>query len=389
MVAYAPGDHPQPDDAPHMFNATSIFHPLAMNSFRHWIQLLRESGGIAPRYWPRAVLITLASPLWAPLRWAERMVYGKRLRDLSISPPPVFVLGHWRTGTTHLHNLLSQDPQFAFVSTFQTLAPSSFLLGRHTLRPLVARSMPKTRPMDNMALSPDLPQEEEFAMCNVTPHSFYVGWYFPKRVRELFHHYVLFDDVTPAIIADWKHHYLELLKKATLRAGGRRLVLKNPANTGRIAQLLELFPDAKFIYLRRNPYAVYKSTLNLHRTTFETIGFQDVSDAEIEENVLHLYAALHRRYAETRALIPAGNLVEIVYEALEADPLAELEHLYTRLNLPGWDQARGPVADYLATLESYEKNRFTMRREDIDRVEAALGEAIREGGYERPAVAGV
>jgi hypothetical protein len=165
-------------------------------------------------------------------------------------------------------------------------------------------------------------------------------------------------------------------------------VLKNPANTGRIAQLLELFPDAKFIYLRRNPYAVYKSTLNLHRTTFQTIGFQDVTDTEIEDNVLHMYAALNQRYAATRALIPEGNLVEIVYEALETNPLAELEQVYTRLRLPGWEAARGPIADYLATLDNYEKNRFTMRARDIERVEAALGDAIHEGGYDRPGVAG-
>lgn len=371
-----------------MFNATSIFHPLAMNSFRHWIQLLRQSGGIEHRYWPRAALITLASPMWAPLRWAERLCYGARLRSLRFAQPPVFVLGHWRTGTTHLHNLLSQDPQLAFVTTFQTLAPSSFLLGRHTLRPLVARSMPKTRPMDNMALSPDLPQEEEFAMCNVTPHSFYVGWYFPRRIRDLFHRYVLFDAATPAMIAEWQHHYLELLKKAALSSQGRRLVLKNPANTGRIPQLLALFPDAKFIHIHRNPYAVYKSTLKLHRTTYETIGFQDVTDAEIEENVLHMYAALHARYQATRDLIPAGNLVEIRYEDLEADPLGILERVYATLGLPDWEATRGPVEAYLATQEDYEKNRFTMRQRDIDRVEAALGDLIQAGGYARPEVAG-
>jgi hypothetical protein len=370
-----------------MADATYIFHPLAMNSFRHWITLLRESGGIAPRHWPRAALITVASPLWGPLRWAERLRYGGRLDRMELRQAPLFVVGHWRTGTTHLHNLLSHDPQFGFVSTFQTLAPSSFLLGRHTLRPLVARSMPKTRPMDNMALSADLPQEEEFAMCNVTPHSFYVGWYFPRRIRELFDKYVIFRDADPDMVREWERHYLELLKKATLQCGGRRLVLKNPANTGRIPQLLHLFPDAKFLHIRRNPYAVYKSTVNLHRSTYATIGFQDVTTAEIEENVLHMHAALTRRYFETRDLIPPGNLVEIAYEDLEARPLAVLEEAYGRLGLPGWQEARPAVAAYLATQAAYEKNRFTMRARDIARVEEHLRFALDAWGYERPEVA--
>lgn len=367
-----------------MADATSIFHPLAMNSFRHWIALLRASGGIAPRHWPRAALITVASPLWAPLRWAERIRYGGTLAALEIRQPPLFVIGHWRTGTTHLHNLLSHDPQLGFVSTFQTLAPSSFLLGHGSLRPLVARSMPKTRPMDNMALSADLPQEEEFAMCNVTPHSFYVGWYFPKRIRELFDKYVVFQDADPAMVRDWKHHYLELLKKATLHCGERRLVLKNPANTGRIPQLLELFPDAKFVHIRRNPYAVYKSAVKLHQSTYATIGFQDVPTATIEDNVLHMHAVLTRRYFETRDQIPPGNLVEIAYEDLEARPLEVLETLYTRLGLPGWEAARPAIAEYLGTQEHYEKNRFTMRARDIARVEEHLGFALAAWGYARP-----
>lgn len=367
-----------------MANATSIFHPLAMNSFRHWIALLRDSGGIAPRHWPRAALITIASPLWAPLRWAERIVYGGTLAALDIRQPPLFVVGHWRTGTTHLHNLLSHDPRLAFISTFQTLAPSSFLLGRHTLRPLVARSMPKTRPMDNMALSADLPQEEEFAMCNVTPHSFYVGWYFPRRIRALFDKYVVFQDADPAMVREWEAHYLELLKKATLLHGDKRLVLKNPANTGRIPQLLHLFPDAKFVHIRRNPYEVFKSTVNLHLATYATIGFQEVPRETVEENVLAMHAALTRRYFETRDQIPAGNLVEIAYEDLEARPVAVLGDLYARLGLEGWEEARPRIEAYLATQAHYEKNRFTMRAADIARVEARLGFALDAWGYARP-----
>ena len=301
-----------------------------------------------------------------------------------IAHPPVFIIGHWRSGTTHLHNLLSKDPNLGFASTLQTVAPASFLVGRSLLRPLVARSMPDRRRMDNMALSVDLPQEEEYAMCNVCPHSFYVGWYFPRRMPELFRKYVLFEGISDQELREWRTAYLGVLRKATLHAGGKRLVLKNPVNTARLKHLLELFPDAKFIHIYRNPYTVFRSTQRLHRAALDMVSFQEVSDAAIETNVLTFYHDMMRRFFRDKDLIPAGNFAEVRFEDFEQRPMTELARVYESLGLPGWGEACSPMEEYLATQAGYKKNHCDLTQDCYAKVERYWQFAVEAWGYQRP-----
>src|SRR5687768_18104609 len=44
-----------------------------------------------------------------------------------------------------------------------------------------------------------------------------------------------------------------------------RSILKSPPHTCRVPTLLRLFPDARFVHIVRDPYAVYPSTLHLWR----------------------------------------------------------------------------------------------------------------------------
>ncbi len=361
-----------------------LFHPLAMNSFRHWMRLLFASGGVGRDAWFRGAAITAASPLWAPLRLTERVVYGRRVRETRIDPSPVFILGHWRTGTTLLHYLMNEDANFGSVSLFQTLLPASFLSARGVLGPLMRHFVPAKRPMDNMELALDLPQEEEYATCNLCENSLYVGWYFPKRMRELFQKYVLFENAPPELVERWKQVYLGVLKKATLHAGGKPLLLKNPANTARIAQLLEMFPNARFIHIHRDPHAVFRSTQRLHRSVYDMVGLQQVGDGEIQDTVLHIYRELMGRYLDTRSLIPAGNLVEVRYEDLEQRPIGEMERVYAALRLPGWEAVRPRMEAHMAAQKSYEKNRHVFTPGDIARVRDEWQFAFDQWGYTHP-----
>ena len=363
-----------------------VFHPLAINSSRHWFRLLRSHGGVPPKYYLRAALITLLSPLSAPLRLQENLVYGKRIRSAEITHPPVFIVGHWRSGTTHLHYLLSQDPNLGFLSTFQTMVPGAYLSSMQTVRRIMALFLPNKRPMDNMDLSVDLPQEDEYAMCNLSPLSSYVGAYFPKHGRDLFHKFGLLEGISDDLLAQWRQTYLHIIKKATFFASGRRLVLKNPVNTGRLCAVRSIFPGAKFIHIYRDPYVVFKSTQKLHREMRDLIALQPLSDADIEDNVLFVYREVMARFFEQKDAIPPGNLVEVRFEDLEQRPMVELERVYAHLGLPGWDAARDPIARYLATLAGYQKNRFSMVRRDIEKVEEYWRFAIDRWGYERPEI---
>jgi hypothetical protein len=148
---------------------------------------------------------------------------------------------------------------------YQAMVPNCSLVGETWLKALLGRIVPLKRPMDNMVWPMDAPQEEEIPLAKLTPYSFYTRFLFPRRSQELFDQYVLLHGARPAVTAELKRVYYRLLQTASVHAGGKRLILKNPVNTARVGLLLEMFPNAKFIHAYRCPYDVYASMANLYR----------------------------------------------------------------------------------------------------------------------------
>ena len=336
-----------------------------------------------PRYWGRLAGILATSAATAPLRAAERLRYGRLLARTAIDHAPLFIQGFARSGTTHLHNLMGHDPDLGYVSTFQAVASPFFLISRGWLERIMAGRLPSKRPMDNMAIALDLPQEEEVALAALTPLSGVHLLTFPSRVRTITERMGSMR-LGEAETAEWERRFLEVLRKATLAFEGRRLVLKSPANLGRTSVLLRLFPDAKFVFVMRNPYIVFSSAMNLYRTMVPLYQLQPVDWDEMRAALLANYADMTRRYLRDRRLIPEGNLVELRFEDVEADPLGSLERIYSELSLPNWKRAREPAADYLGTLAGYRKNRYRIDRSTIDLVDRNWGFAVEEWGYEPP-----
>ena len=77
-----------------------------------WARVLIDNGfAVAPDRLPKAATITAQSLQNSAVAWHERRRYGPAVGGVAV-PPPVFVLGHWRGGTTHLHYLLAADDRF-------------------------------------------------------------------------------------------------------------------------------------------------------------------------------------------------------------------------------------------------------------------------------------
>ena len=92
-------------------NNQTIQHPLFGISTKKWLQLLDENAGVDAPYFARGVFITLASIVTTPARFLFKIKYHKKISNTIIKNPPVIIIGHWRSGTTYLHELISQDPQ--------------------------------------------------------------------------------------------------------------------------------------------------------------------------------------------------------------------------------------------------------------------------------------
>ena len=355
-------------------------------NFKNWINLLIENGfAVQPKYAHRLAAQSLVMTFNYPFRVYDWLKMSGAVAKAPMPQAPVFLIGHWRSGTTHLHNIMSQDPQWAYVTTLQTVAPRSFISCEKVYRPVIERLMPETRDQDNVAIALDLPQEEEIALGSSSSCCSYSGWAFPSRMMDYFRAYTLFEGIDDRTKALWRAAYLDVLKRASLYMPGKRLLLKNPPNTARIPTLLDMWPEGKFVHIVRNHFNVYMSTVKLYKTTMAGLKMQDIDDDVLEENILTIYEELMGRYLRDRDAIPKGQLVEVRFEDLERAPFDVIERIYRELDLPGFDEARPRIEAYLDTQKNYTKNAFTMDDAIVQRVRNRWGFALDAFNYDLPA----
>jgi len=347
--------------------------------FGPWMCLLaRNRFRIAPRFWHKAVLITLVS-LCNTFWWAvEAVVFGRAVRRTQVDPRPLIILGHWRSGTTWLHELLGQDPQFASPSTYQALSPNHFLVTKWWASRLFFFLVPNRRPMDNMPMGWDRPQEDEFAMCNLGAPSPYLTIAFPNE-PPVYDEYLTLDVARPDV-ERWKRKLYHFLQKVTY-ADPKQLIIKSPPHTARVRTLLEMFPDARFVSIVRDPYTLFASTVHLWKRLYEMHGLQVPNFAGLEERVLDTLERMDDRFEQDRTLIPPGRLYEIRYEDLVSDPSARLSEIYRRLELGDFEKVRPAVEKFLAESADYQTNRYQLTDEQRAAVAKRWSRYIRRHGY--------
>ena len=147
-----------------------------------WLRLLgRNHFAVQPPYWYIAAIATGSSVLHETLRGLQYAWFGDKIDRTPIPHAPLFIIGHWRTGTTLLHELLILDDRHTSPNTYQCLAPHHFLLTEQLFKRLFWFLMPSRRPMDNMPMSWDRPQEDEFALCLLGQPSPYATIAFPNH----------------------------------------------------------------------------------------------------------------------------------------------------------------------------------------------------------------
>lgn len=350
------------------------------------IRVLRQ-GEVEPAYRLYAFRRLLFSLVLEPFRCYEKMRWGRRIATTQLSSPPVFLLGMGRSGTTHLHYLFWQDRQFGFVTNYQASLHPIAMISQGWLKNRIAAAMPDKRPMDNVAITLDAPQEEELALVNLTEHAAFHFASFPRSLPGIYDRYVTELGKDAGELAKWQAAYLEVLKKATLLNEGKRLVLKTPANTGRLALLNSMFPGAKYVYIMRNPYRVYQSMRNMYREILPGQSFQDYSWERIDNWILHAYKELLQKYLEQRSVIPGENLIEIRFEDLDSQPMSCMEDIYRQLKLGDFDTVAPRLQTYLDGLGAYKKNQFQFPDDVIDTVNAHWGFAFDAFGYEKLVIA--
>lgn len=265
---------------------------------------------------------------------------------------PLFIIGHQRSGTTALHRLLAADTQHA-----RALTLGEMLLPAVSAAPLRAAVAGLDRalggalsrledrvfgPVDALhRLRLGEVEEDEFVlwavfasiMCaNDDPVSV------ERRQLDALRH---FDQWPAARQARVLGFYRDVLTRRLYRDRGtpaesRWIVAKNPAFTQKIPALARLFPDARFIYLVRDPLRAIPSRLALLRAIWRLRAPEApaLTPAQVEvilEDSVRTYLCAERDLPS----LPEGRRLVVRHDALHADPNATIARIYEHFSLPG------------------------------------------------------
>lgn len=324
----------------------------------------------------------LASLLGSPVMFIQQVLFYGKTRKISFdNNPPLFIIGYFRSGTTHLHNILSKDKRFGTPNNYHGLFVNYCLVGGNWFKGYLAPLLPKKRIQDQVLISIDEPQEEEQAMFCYSKHNGLIDYLFPKN-NTYFDKYVLFKSEYYKEKVSWKKEYLELLQIISYSIGKRDLLLKNPLNTGRTNELKSLFPKSKFIFIIRDPYEIFSSVLHWHQSLIQLLCLQKISEEELEELILKRFKLIMLKYIEVRENISEDKLVEITFEELQERPLEVVSTLYKKLQMKGVEEVLTEIKKYLDSVKNYSRNVYPIIPvKTVQKINKEWGFVFKEWGY--------
>ena len=326
------------------------------------------------------ILFLLQSTIW-PFFFAlyEQIKFKKKLVAHPPVTDPIFIIGHWRTGTTFLHKLMSFDPNLYTPTLFDVAIPDSCLTSYQYFKPLMKLMVTKHRPMDNVIMGINEPQEDEYALFRLSGYSPLEKLIFPETKE-----YFLLNCTSflpdKLYIENWRNNFLLFYKKLHYKSG-KTIVSKNPFNSMRIKELMTLFPDARFIHITRHPFDVVPSTIHM----FEIVQKQNILNSNFKRPTVNEITMVLKRILKTIfndiQTIPNEKFYQIKFEDLERDPLTSLKKVYQSLNLSFSELLAQKIKSFLSENQDYKKNTYTLSLEEKEIISQSLKEQMDYLGY--------
>ncbi len=331
--------------------------------------LIRNGFSFRPKYLARVLFLTQGSLFASFLKRMERQKTAAKLKDYSMPEDPVFIIGHWRTGSTFLHQLMSLDDNLVTPNVFQVSAVDSFLISEKYYKPIMTKLMQPTRPMDNVKLGFYEPQEDEYALVKLNTGSPLEKMLFPRDNRYFLMGY---RDFYPEEVDKWKFYFNHFCRKLSF-IDGKRVLLKNPFHSMRLPLLREMFPNAKFIHIHRHPYAVVPSTIHMWHIVGNENKLKNRSSKYTVEEVSEVMKRLLDYIQEHLKKIPEANKVEVSFDELETDPSGTVKKIYDKLKLAPASGFEKKLSEKIDQTKSHKKNKYTITEQEKEVIKKTLG----------------
>lgn len=324
--------------------------------------LFRNGFTFYPAYFLR-LLFLLQNGIWASVfKLREREKFKQILKNHPLPTNPIFIIGHWRTGSTFLHQLLSIDNQLAAPSVFQVSIPDSFLVSEKYYKPVMSRMMGAHRPMDRVKLGFDEPQEDEYALLKLAPDSPLEKLIFPDNNSFFLNGY---KDFYPKeqYLEKWKMAFFYFVKKLSYRTG-KQIILKNPFHSLRIPLLNKMFPDALFIHIHRHPFEVIPSTVNM----WNIVGRQNQLKKKWNEpeigDIVNLLDRMYCKVQNDLNELPKEKYYEVEFSEFEKDPVGQLNNIYEHFGMTFSEEYLAVLKEKLNQLKGHKKNKYVLSEAD-------------------------
>ena len=373
-------DVPQP--APETRNEFPLLSPRCWHGMRTWgylRMLAKNRFRVHPRRWPMAALLLPISGINSLLFGIQELLYGRQIRGTRIEQAPVFVLGHWRTGTTYLHRLLACDDRFAYPTLYDSMAANHFVLTAPLVKKLLQGLLPKQRPMDKMSINLDDPEEDEFAQVAMGGPTILYRMAFPNHPVP-HTEWLDMEGVSDQDRQRFQHGFLWFLKALTFLKK-KRLVLKYPGQTGRIGLLAEMFPQARFVHLTRNPSEIFPSTRRNWEAMDFTQGFQIPHHKHLDEFIYETLTRMYRGFERQRKKIDPAMICDLRYEELVRDPIGQLSAVYAQLDLGDFEYVRSRLESEVAAQKKYRASSYALAPKVQAELQRRWGFYMEKYGY--------
>ena len=279
---------------------------------------------------------------------------------------PVFIIGLPRTGTTHLHGLISEDPANRAPLTWEVMYPAASRSAREVAR---ARAQTDGRLAWADRLAPEfmrihpiaakLPQE-----CIAITAQVFMSIQF-HTTHDVASYQDWFETAPQKLGFDFHRRFLQHLQA---KSAGDRWVLKAPGHLFALAGLLERYPDARIIHTHRDPLRVMASMAS-HATVLRR-AFSDSADPrQIAADWADRWARALETFLAVRDRASPAQFLDVNFELIERDPFGAVERVYDFLGWPLTADARTKMQSFLAAnpKNKHGVHRYTLEQFGLSR----------------------
>ncbi len=265
---------------------------------------------------------------------------------------PIIIAGLPRTGTTHLHNLMSADPNLRSLPYWESLEPVPLPKEAATARP---EDDPRWKRCAKALEMQDWMMPEFKRMHEMEPDAVHeeiqlLGIDFSTMLFETSHHAPSYREWYCATDQTETYRYLYRVLQVLqfLREGGKRWVLKSPQHLEQLKPLIDVFPDATVIQTHRDPLSITKSLLtmlaygsriNEKRVDLEQLGRE--WSKRVED--------LLRGSIEGRRHVPESQRMDVHFDEFMKDDVAMVERVYAFAGQPWSAETQQAIREYMDT----------------------------------------